>query len=350
MATLKEIADRVGVSLTTVSRVINYDETLSISPEKRQLIFEAAEELNYETPRSRKLSRSRKKSGSAEFRIGLIHFISADEELKDPFFLSIRIGIEKKCQEFNYDVVKLSDNGFGYPLERMREMNGLIAVGKFKVSDIRLFEAQCENLVVVDSSPLEDEIDSVVVDVDRAMDKILTFALEQGFSKIGYWGWVESEADYVTRLGEKRYTAFVDFLEKRNLFNADYVYMNTPDTKIQGGYTHFMDAYKKGLLPELIVAGNDSEAIGIMKAIRETGLRIPDDISIIGMNDIPVAQYTFPALTTVKFYSQFMGETAVALLKERFEHRRIAKKVTLPCRLVIRESCRLKKAAGTGNG
>ena len=93
MATLKEIADRVGVSLTTVSRVINYDETLSITPEKRQLIFETAEELNYETPRSRKLSRSAKKSGGAEYKIGLIHFISADEELKDPFFLSIRIGI-----------------------------------------------------------------------------------------------------------------------------------------------------------------------------------------------------------------------------------------------------------------
>ena len=124
--------------------------------------------------------------------------------------------------------------------------------------------------------------------------------------------------------------------------------MNTPDTKIQGGYTHFMDAYKKGLLPELIVAGNDSEAIGIMKAIRETGLRIPVDISIIGMNYIPVAQYTFPALTTVKFYSQFMGETAVSLLKERFEHRRIAKKVTLPCRLIVRESCRIKKAEAEG--
>ena len=340
MATLKEIADKVGVSLTTVSRVINYDETLSISPEKRKLIFEVAEELEYETPRSKRKSKIVKKSRPAQFRIGIIHFISINEELQDPYYLAIRIGIEKKCQEYNFDIVKLYENDHSFPLDKMRGLDGLITIGKFSTSDMRTFQTQCKNIVAVDSSPLEDELDSVVVDVDTAMVKVLGFALEQGFTKIGYFGWVEKYPDSRTYLGEKRYTAFVEFLQQKELYNPDYVYLDEEYTKSRGGYKLFMEAYAKHNLPELIIAGNDSEAIGIMRAVHETGLRIPEDISIIGMNDIPIAQYTFPPLTTVKFYSEFMGETAVSLLKERFEHRKVPKKVTLPSHLVIRESCR----------
>lgn len=343
MATLKEIADKVGVSLTTVSRVINYDETLSISPEKRKLIFEVAEELEYETPRSKKKAKSPKKPGPALYRVGIIHFISVDEELEDPYYLSIRIGIEKKCQEHNFELVKLYETEHHFPLDQMESLHGLIAIGKFSTSDITTFQAHCKNIVTVDSSPLEGELDSVVVDVDVAMNKVLSFALQQGFTKIGFFGWLENYADYRTYLGEKRYTAFVEFLKKKKLFNSEYVYLDATYSKSRGGYHLFMEAYKKHNLPELIIAGNDSVAIGIMKAIRETGMKIPDDISIVGMNDIPIAQYTFPPLTTVKFYSEFMGETAVGLLKERFEHRKIPKKITLPSQLIVRESCRLAK-------
>lgn len=345
MATLKEIADKVGVSLTTVSRVINYDETLSISPEKRKLIFEVAEELEYETPRSKRKSKAIKKPRPSQYRIGIIHFITVNEELQDPYYLSIRIGIEKKCQEYNFDIVKLYENDHSFPLDRMRELDGLITIGKFSTADMQDFRSQCKNIVAVDSSPLEDELDSVIVDVDTAMVKVLSFALEQGFTRIGYFGWVEKYPDSRTYLGEKRYTAFVEYLQDRQLYNPEYVYLDEEYTKSRGGYKLFLEAYTKNNLPELIIAGNDSEAIGIMRAIHETGLKIPGDISIIGMNDIPIAQYTFPPLTTVKFYSEFMGETAVSLLKERFEHRKIPKKVTLPSHLVIRESCRTAEKA-----
>lgn len=345
MATLKEIADKVGVSVTTVSRVINYDETLSISPDKRKLIFEVAEELEYETPRSKKRVNSTKKIKPSLFRVGIIHFISVDEELEDPYYLSIRIGIEKKCQEYNYEIVKLFAKDGEYPIEQLKNIHGLLAIGKFSTADVRLFQSCCSNIVFVDSCPLEEELDSVVVDVDVAMNKILAFALAQGFTRIGFCGWLENYPDSRTYLGEKRYTAFVEYMEKKNLLNNNYIYLDALYSKSRGAYHLFKDAFEKGDLPELIIAGNDSVAIGIMKAIHETGLRIPEDISIIGINDIPIAQYTFPPLTTVKFYSEIMGETAVSLLKERFEHRKIAKKVTFPCQLVIRESCRLAEKA-----
>lgn len=341
MATLKEIADKVGVSLTTVSRVINYDETLSISPDKRKLIFEVAEDLDYETPRSKRTAKAPAKTGAGSYRIGIIHFISIDEELEDPYYLAIRIGIEKRCREYNYELIKIYDRDHNYPVDQIRSLQGLITVGKFSSDDIMLFKTCCKNTVTVDSSPCEDQLDSVVVDVNRAMNKVLTFALRQGFTKIGYFGWTENGGLIKDYPEEKRHAAFVEYLTEKNLFKSEYVYENAEYSQSRGGYQLFRQAYEEKNLPELIIAGNDSEAIGIMRAIHETGLRIPEDISVIGMNDIPIAQYTFPPLTTVKFYSEFMGKTAVDLLKERFENRIISKKVIIPCQLVVRESCRL---------
>lgn len=343
MATLKEIAEKVGVSIATVSRVLNYDETLSVGEQKRRLIFEVAEELEYKALHSKRSSSKSKKNSQAILRIGLIHFISVEEELEDPYYISIRIGIERKCREMNYELVKLYKTDKGYPVDQLKNINGLIAIGKFNTADIRTIQLHCKNIVVVDSSPLEEEIDSVVVEVDMTMKKILDYALSQGFTRIGFFGWQEKYTDYRTYLGEKRYTAFVEYLKEKNLYEEKYVYLDANYTKSKGGYNLFLQAFERGDLPELIIAGNDSEALGIMKAIYDSGLKIPDDISLIGINDIPTAQYTIPPLTTVKLYSEFMGETAIELMKERFENRTIPKKVIIPSKLILRDSC-VKKA------
>ena len=85
---------------------------------------------------------------------------------------------------------------------------------------------------------------------------------------------------------------------------------------------------------------SDSMAIGAYKAIIESGFSIPNDISIIGFNDISTAKYMTPALSTVKVYTDFMGETAVDLILERMKNERaICKKVVIPTKLIIRESC-----------
>lgn len=341
MATLKEIAEQTGVSIATVSRVLNYDETLSVAPEKRRLILEVAEQLDYVPPSRKPGATPRRKKGKPLRRIGLIHFLSVEEELDDPYYISIRIGIERKCRESGFELIKLYKQDESYHADQLRNVEGLIAIGKFSRHEIYDIRRSCKDIVVVDSSPCEEEIDSVVVEVDQTMTHILDFALDQGFRKIGFFGGVEKYTEYRTYLGEKRYTAFVEYLKARDLFEERYVFLESLSAK--SGYSLFKEARQKGELPELIIAGNDTTAIGIMKAVYECGLRIPEDISLIGINDIPTAQYTFPPLTTVKLYSEFMGETAVELLTERLEYRRIPKKVIIPSHLVIRGSCKISK-------
>ncbi|MCX7773556.1 MAG: LacI family DNA-binding transcriptional regulator [Clostridia bacterium] len=345
MATLKEIAEKSGVSLATVSRVLNYDETLSISADKRKLIFEVAEELEYESPRQK---REKKALGAkrgvglkyGKIRFGLLHFLSLEEELEDPYYISIRLGIEKKCRERNVELVKLYRDAAGYPVEQLKHIHGLLAVGKFSREDIKNIRLHLRDIVVVDASPLEEEVDSVVVEVDNTMRKLLDFAIEQGFKRIGFFGGNEKYSDYRTYLGEKRMTAFVEYLTEKGMYDPSLVYLDAFCSK--SGYKLFKEALAKGPLPELIVAGNDAIALGIMRGVYEAGLKIPEDLSIIGINDIPTAQFAIPPLTTVKLYSEFMGETAVDLLMERLDSRKIPKKVVVPSRIIVRDSCKLK--------
>lgn len=91
--------------------------------------------------------------------------------------------------------------------------------------------------------------------------------------------------------------------------------------------------------PTAVFVANDSLAIGCYKAVHEDGLAIPEDISVVGYNDIPAAKYLVPPLTTVHLYMDFMGEQAVLVLAERIlTGREISIQTLIPAKLVIRES------------
>lgn len=102
MVTLKEIAKAVGVSTATVSRVLNFDSTLSVTPKKRQAIIEAAEALNYATPRNRNRANQQGLT-----KIALVHFLRPDQELIDPYYVALRLGIESRCAALKIETVKV---------------------------------------------------------------------------------------------------------------------------------------------------------------------------------------------------------------------------------------------------
>ena len=104
-------------------------------------------------------------------------------------------------------------------------------------------------------------------------------------------------------------------------------------------YPYFKELQEEGNLPTALFVANDSMAAGCYKAAYESGLKIPEDISIIGFNDIPTAKYMIPPLTTVRVYMEFMGEYAVHMLEERvFGERELCLKMTAPTKLYVRDS------------
>lgn len=334
MATIKDIAKKAAVSSATVSRVLNYDDSLSVSDEKRKLILEIAERLDYQTPRKRRAHTG------PNMRIGLIHWYTMRQELEDPYYMSIRLGIEKTCYDQKIDMVKIySPNEHDF--ENMEGVDGLIAIGKFHDREIDRFKSISPNIVFVDSSPREMEFDSVISDLGTAVEDALEYLIGLGHRHIGYIGGQEFIGPERVPLGECRLETFRAYLRKQNLLDEENVLVGS--FVAESGYQLMKKAISGSQkLPSAFFFGSDSMAIGGLRALNEAGLRIPQDVAVLGINDIPTAKYMSPPLSTVRIHKEFMGETAVELLMERvLKKRMISKKVVVPTCLVERESTKV---------
>lgn len=323
MALIKDVAERAGVSIGTVSRVLNYDETINVSDNTRQRIFEAAQELEY-TPTLHKKKKKQK--------IGLIYSYSLEEELEDIYYLSARVAIENKIQDEKEGVVHLS---LSQNLEKLKGIDGIIALGTFHKNEVEMIRQSNKPVVFADCSPDEDHFDSVVINLENGAHKVMNYLYDLGHRKIAFLGGNLPGEDSID-FREREYELF---MRNHNCFFDDFV--------MAGGYTpkdgyHMMtELLQKKLGVTAVFAINDSVAVGCYKAIYENSLKIPEDISVVGFNDIPTAQFMLPPLTTIKTHVDLMGETAVTLIREKINmHRTVSKKIVIPTALVVRESCR----------
>jgi len=339
MVTIKEIANAVGVSSATVSRVLNYDATLSISAKKRQAVIETAEALNYATPRNRN-----RQNGAAQApmpsigKIALAHFLRPAQELTDPYYIGVRLGIENRCQALKAEVVKVYHTDHMPEASLLRDAAGVIAVGRHTDEEIEWLRLHSRNLVFADFSPASDMEDSVESDVCLAMRKLLSALHAQGYRRIGFLGWIEHVNQVPQQYVERRCKTYIEWMTEHGLFDPDLCM--TQQLTADSGYDLARAMLQKPNPPDLLIACNDNMAIGAYRAVKELGLRIPDDVAVASFNDIPVAQLLHPPLSTVKIPSELIGETAVDLLVERLAGRDVAKKVTLATELVWRGSTR----------
>ncbi|WP_110112162.1 LacI family DNA-binding transcriptional regulator [Bacillus sp. CGMCC 1.16541] len=327
MATIRDIAEKAGVSIATVSRVLNYDTTLSVSDDTKKKIFEIAEDLSYKKLQTKKISVS---------KIAIINWYTEKEELDDIYYMSIRLGAEQRCQTHDLQVVKYSQQDLGDI--QPEHIQGIIAIGKYSETEVQQLKQVTNNIVFVDYSPNDDECDSVVVDFQRATEKVLQYFIDRSHTTIGYIGGREQFKDRTAYIEDVREETVKAFLGKHDLLEESYFYVGA--FTVDEGY----ELMKKAIaehgekLPTAFFAGNDSIAIGCLRALHEEKISVPDRVSIIGVNDVSVSKYVFPALSTVKVHTEFMGETAVDLLMERLSDRKIPKKVVVPTELVLRGS------------
>jgi len=329
MATIKDIAEKAEVSIATVSRILNFDETISVSENTKKKIFEIADELNYVTPRKRKNNKQEYK------KIGIVHWYSDREELEDPYYLSIRIGVERKCEEQQIHFTKINK---GDKYDSLEKLDGIVAIGKFGDMDIAKFDSLTSNIVFVDSSPDENKYDSVVIDFTKAVKGALDYLVSLGHKDITYIGGEEYINEDKDKIVDYREEAYKDYM--KSIGNYDSNNMLLGSFNHADGYRLMKEALLKKKPHRAFLIASDSMAIGAYKAVIEAGLNIPKDISIVGFNDISTAKYMTPALSTVKVHTDFMGETAVELILERLKNgRSICKKVIIPTKLMIRESC-----------
>ncbi|WP_419954470.1 LacI family DNA-binding transcriptional regulator [Neobacillus niacini] len=327
MATIKDIAELAGVSIATVSRVLNYDSTLSVGDETKKRIFEVAEQLSYKKKPPKKLEAG---------KIALVQWYTEKEELEDLYYMSIRLGVENQSRQMGFSVSKyFQDN---YEDIKKDDIQGLIAIGKFSDQQIKDMVAITNHIVFVDTSPDEEQFDSIVIDFKKATKKVIDHYLEQGHEHIGFIGGREVFKDKTSAIEDPREKTFKSYLSAKGLLNEAYMYVG--EFTVADGHALMKKAIQEHgeNLPTAFFAANDSLAVGALRALLEEGISVPNRVNIIGVNDISISKYVFPSLSTVKVYTELMGETAVNALAERIEGRKIAKKITITTQLIIRDS------------
>ena len=333
MVTLKEIANAVGVSSATVSRVLNFDQTLSVTAKTRQAIIETAEAMKYETPRARNRAYQQGLS-----KVALVHYLRPDQELVDPYYVGLRLGIETRCQALKIETIKVYHTDSLPEASLLRGASGIIAIGRHDENEIAWLKRHNRNLVFADFSPPTDEYDSVESDLMLATRKLLQSLRQAGHRRIAFAGWVDVYDGVPSKLPERRCRAYMEWAREAGIFEERLCL--TGSKTEEGGYKLTRQILSGPDRPDALVTANDNMAVGAYRAVHEMGLRIPEDIAIASFNDISVAQFMNPPLTTVHLAAEEIGENAVELLLERMNGREIPKRVTLATGLRWRGSTR----------
>lgn len=347
--TLKDIAERAGVSISTVSRVINNDKDKPASQETAQKIWKLVKEMGYiPNFHAKNLKSGKIVSPNLYKTIGCI-LASPKDTFKDQFFSQIMMGIQSEAvlHEYNvgYSFSYFEDKSALFQYITSSAVDGYVLLGRINEDLFNFIKSKIDNLVYVGLNRIGRDLDEVICDAYEATSCAVEYLISLGHTQIGYIGEIPELTDSKV-INEHRFKAFKNTLEKHNIpLEESYIKNITLSSK--EGYNAMTEIIKAGILPSAIFCGNDITAIGVMKAIHKSGLKIPKDISVIGLDNIEVSEYFRPSLTTIHVPKEELGRFAVKLLIDKINGgHQVNTLVKLPFELVIRESCSdLKKVA-----
>jgi len=330
MTTIREVARHAGVSSTTVSHVIN--ETRFVSDDVRQRVLAAMQELDY---RPNVLARSLRRGETCT--LGLILPDSAN-----PFFAEMARAVELSAHDQGYSVVFCNTEDDPDKEERYvevlinKQIDGLIfiAAGDHSAS-ISPLRNHIPPLVLVDRDLLDVPFSTVLADNYQGGCLAAQHLLACGYQRMA----IIAGPSNLTPSAQ-RVTGFLEGLRQAGL--------NCPPERIIHGDFHPSSGYRaaQDLLssphpPDGIFACNDLMAIGALRAAMESGLTIPDNLGIVGFDDIELAAYASPPLTTIAQPKLEMAQQAVVLLLEQISDSSLpARRLILPTGLIQRQSTR----------
>lgn len=331
MASIRDVAEKAGVSASTVSHVIN--ETRFVSEETRGRVVSAMEALNYQPNR---LARSLRRKDKRTNTLGLLI-----PDSMNPFFAEVLRGVEDASFEADYNVFLCnSDNSSEKELNYLRvllgkQIDGIILVSTGTMDSLELLDRREITTVVVDRQVGENNHDSVMVENEVGGQIATKYLLDLGHKCIGC-----ITGPSALTPSAKRVQGYRKALEDEKL-SVDETLIVQGDFRPQSGYNRMKELLGKPASPTAVFACNDMMAFGAMRAINEQDLNVPGDISVIGFDDILLSSYTAPPLTTVVQPSYEMGMIAAEILINRLiRSDATLKHEILSPSLVERESCR----------
>ncbi|MBN1122081.1 MAG: LacI family DNA-binding transcriptional regulator [Anaerolineae bacterium] len=336
--TMRDVADEVGVSKSTVSHVLN--DTRFVADGTRQRVLDAVERLGY---RPSQIARSL--AVRHTHTVGLL--IS---DVGNPFYPPVIKGVEEVALDHDYTVLF---SNVSYDLDRIvgsirtmidRHIDGAIAMSSRFSSEMA-------------AELLDNQIPTVLLDWDD--EAMLPYREQVGLISFDFASGIREAARHLVDLGHRRFAhisgppdvwtsrrrcdAFIGALVECGIA-ANEVMVVEGDLQIEGGRAALHRLVEAGQPPTAVFAANDLTALGMLWEARKIGLRIPEDISLIGLDDIPLAEQTTPALTTVALPIYETGQIAMTMLLEMICRENVEPsddyftRQVIPTRLIVRES------------
>ena len=326
--TLKMVAEKAGVSVNTASRAINNKPDINLKTKKR--VLQIAKELGYIRNAAAVALRTKKTR--------TIGVVIADNS--NPFYAEVLNGIEVAAREKNYHII-LANTQRDYRKEeeainllRAKRVDGLlIAPVQDRADDIKkLIEANIP-FVIIGRDFENIEVDAVYNDEVKGGFLATEYLIKKGHKRIAL-----IDGFLYKSPAKGRLEGYKKALNKYKI-SLDESLISVGDINIEDGYERTKQMLEKELNFTAIFAYNDMMAFGSMQAIKEKGLRIPEDIGLVGYDDIPFSSLMNPALTTIKLKKQELGVESVKLLFSRINGgRKKTKKVMLDVELIVRKT------------
>ncbi len=328
MVNYNDIAKLAKVSPTTVSHVIN--ETRFVMPETKERVYKAMRELKYQP---NLLARSLA-TGKTQ-TVGLV--IS---DIRNPFYPELVQGVEEMAVKNDYNVFLCNTD---YDIEKgVKSIGALI---KRKIDGIIVASSQVDNsilkqltdtdvnFVLVDWCKRNIKVDSLYFDYKVGIAEAVSHLVSVGHRDIYFIGGPKN-----LKTAEIRIRNFIDIMESYKDLRLNYKILEG-NHKIDGGYEAARKMLKNKDLPTAVMCSNDLTAIGAMKAFQSGGLEIPEDISIIGLDNIALTEIVSPELTTIELERYKIGKTAMEMLLNRIKDKKLPKQIcTFKTKLIVRKS------------
>lgn len=324
-ATIIDVARLAGVSKATAARVMNGSPEL-VREETRERVIEAATQLGYE-----------RNAIAGSLRTAHTHMIALSiPDITNPFWPEVARGVQDGLEQKDYATVTVNTDW-----NAQREQNYLRMVRRNRFDGLVINPAEVSNadlkvlripVVILGSGSQYPDFDSVGSATEQGVEMGLTFLLGLGHRRIGLLAGHPRHNLVFTR-----YQGYAAFHERHHLPLSPELVIQT-DFIEEAGFDGMMRLLGLPEPPTAVFCANDILAIGALKAAQQAGVRVPNDVSIMGMDDIHAADTTFPTLSTIAKPKYDIGQTAADLLLHRLNGDTTApvQHLQLPCRLLQR--------------
>jgi LacI family transcriptional regulator len=318
MTTIKDVARLARVSIASASYALN--ETGTISADTRKRVLAAAEQLNYH-PNA--FARNLKKPKTRTIGVFITRFGGS-------FYEEILEGIHEEVLKTAYELIVCPDSRTKRKILTYRQVDGAIVFDTRVSSDIiARLASKVFPIVVLDRLLDSEYVLPLLVDNRQGVIEAFHHLYDQGARKISFISGAMDSVD-----NEERKDAFLGEARKKNL---DIPVYNGNFTE-KSGYEIAEGIISGGMVPEAVFCANDQMAIGFIEAMQEHQLKVPDDIAVVGFDDIPLARYVQPSLTTIGASRFMWGSTAASQLIGFLEDGTPFKPIRMPTKLIIRAS------------